>query len=137
MRKFRIALLVVLLLVLALAGAAWVARGWYREPLPLPRSPFDFEVRQGASLASVARGLRDAGVLPHAAALTWFARLRSADRTIKAGSYEIEQGVTLPELLAKLTQGDVTQTAVTIVEGATFADVRRVLRAATDVGHEG
>ena len=128
MRKSRIAFLAVLLPVLAVAGAAWVAHGWYREPLPLPRSPFDFEVRQGASLASVARGLRDAGVLPHAAALTWLARLQGADRTIKAGSYEIEQGVTLPELLAKLTQGDVTQTAVTIVEGTTFADLRRTLR---------
>ena len=127
MRKSRIALLVVLLLALAVAGAAWVAHGWYREPLPLPRSPFDFEVRQGASLASVARRLRDAGVLPHAAALTWLARLQGADRTIKAGSYEIEQGITLPGLLAKLTQGDVTQTAVTIVEGTTFADLRRAL----------
>ena len=133
MRKFRIALLVVLLLVLALAGAAWVARGWYREPLPLPRSPFDFEVRQGASLASVARGLRDAGVLPHAAALTWLARVQGADRTIKAGSYEIEQGITLPGLLAKLTQGDVTQTSITIVEGATFADVKRALRDDVDM----
>jgi len=135
MRKFRIALLVVLLLVLALAGAAWVARGWYREPLPLPRSPFDFEVRQGASLASVARGLRDAGVLPHAAALTWLARVQGADRTIKAGSYEIEQGITLPGLLAKLTQGDVTQTAVTIVEGTTFADLRRALRENAKITH--
>ena len=118
----------------ALALAAYVK---YRQPLPLPVSPFEFDVRTGTPLATVARTLRDAGVIPHPAALTLLARVRGVDRTIKAGSYEIEQGITLPELLAKLTQGDVTQTAVTIVEGATFADVRRVLRAATDVGHEG
>ena len=44
------------------------------------------------------------------------------DRSIKAGSYEVEQGTTLPRLLARLTQGDVTQTSLVIVEGA---DVRR------------
>ena len=54
--------------------------------------------------------------------------MRGVDRAIKAGSYEIETGITLPQLLAKLTQGDVTQTALTIVEGATFADMRRALR---------
>ena len=31
-------------------------------------------------------------------------------------------------LLAKLTQGDVTQTSLTIVEGATFAELKRALR---------
>jgi UPF0755 protein len=135
MRKSRVAALVVVLL-LGLAGAAFVGRTWYREPLPLPRTPFDFEVRSGASLAAVARTLHDAGVLPQAAALTWLARLRGADRAIKAGSYEIEAGVTLPRLLEKLTQGDVTQTAVTIVEGTTFAELRRALRENARVAHE-
>ena len=109
----------------------------YRQPLPLPVSPYDFDVRPGTPLASVARTLRDAGIIPHPAALTLLARIQRVDRAIKAGSYEIAQGITLPELLAKLTQGDVTQTAVTIIEGSTFADVRRALRDATDVGHEG
>jgi UPF0755 protein len=128
MRKSRFASIVVLLLIVVLAGAGALGFAWYRKPLPLPQSPFDFEVRTGASLASVARALHDAGVLPHAVALTALGRMRSVDRTIKAGSYEIEQGITLPQLLAKLTQGDVTQTAIVIVEGSTFADLRRVLR---------
>ena len=100
--------------------------------------PYDFEVRGGASLASVARQLRDGGVLPHPAALTALARLRGVDRTIKAGNYEIEQGVTLPQLLAKLTQGDVTQTVDHDRRGR---DVRRAAarRCARqpDVGNDG
>jgi len=137
MRKSRVALLLAVMLLVAAGALALAAYVKYRQPLPLPVSPFEFDVRSGTPLATVARTLRDAGVIPHPAALTLLARVRGVDRNIKAGSYEIEQGITLPELLAKLTQGDVTQTAVTIVEGATFADVRRVLRAATDVGHEG
>jgi UPF0755 protein len=136
MRRSRVAVVVVLLRALALAGAALVGDSWYRKPLPLPRSPFDFEVRSGASLSSVARSLKEAGVLPHAAALTLLARVRGADRTIKAGSYEIETGITLPQLLGKLTQGDVTQVAVTIVEGTTFAELRRALRDSPHIGHD-
>ncbi len=136
MRKSRVAASFFIVVLVAAGAAAWVARDWYRAPLPLPTSPFDFEVRAGSSLASVARRLHDAGVLPHAAALTWLARVRGADRAIKAGSYEIEAGVTLPRLLDKLTQGDVLQTAVTIVEGTTFAELRRALRENTQLAQE-
>jgi len=137
MRKSRVALLAVLaVLVVAAALASVFALSWYREALPLPRSPFEFEVRAGAPLSTVARRLRDAGVIPHPYALTLLARAKGVDRAIKAGSYELENGITLSGLLAKLTQGDVTQTAVTIVEGTTFAEALRALRAAPDVAHE-
>ncbi len=133
MRKSSIASLFIVVLLLAGAGAGALGWTWYRTPLPLPRSPFDFEVRPGATLSSVARTLHDGGALPHAIALTALARLKGADRTIKAGSYEIERGITLPDLLARLTQGDVAQTAVTIVEGTTFAELRQALRDNPDV----
>jgi UPF0755 protein len=121
----------VALVVVALALAAAAAYGWHTlsRPLPLPRSPYDFDVRSGASLGSVARELASAGVIPHPAWLTLMARVERVDRTIKAGSYEIADGITLRGLLGKLTQGDVTQVSLTIVEGATFAQVKATLRA--------
>jgi len=121
---------------LVIAGA--VAAGWfawqaYTQPLPLPAASYAFEVRSGWPMATVARDLGAAGVLPQPWALTALARLRGVDRTIKAGSYEIDTGITLPQLLAKLTQGDVTQTSFVIVEGATFDDVKRALRGNPEV----
>ena len=136
MRKSRLAGLFILLLIVAATGVALLANAWYRKPLPLPASPFDFEVRSGASLASVARNLHDAGVIPHALALTLLARATKVDRAIKAGSYEIDAGITLPELLAKLTEGDVTQSMVTIVEGSTFAELKRALRDNPDIARQ-
>jgi len=128
-RGMRRALLALLGLAL-IAGAAVAALAWhgYHAPLPLPRAPYDFEVRAGTTLAGVAHQLGDAGVLRYPLALVALARVQHVDRSIKAGSYEIDAGITLPQLLAKLTQGDVTQTALTIVEGTTFADLRRALR---------
>jgi UPF0755 protein len=128
-KRMRRALLFVTgLLLVAALGAGALAWHWYTAPLDLPRTPYDFEIRSGANLAGVARQLHAEGVLPHPLVLVGLARLRGADRSIKAGSYEIESGITLPRLLAKLTQGDVTQTSITIVEGTTFAELRRALR---------
>jgi len=128
MRKFRVARTLLVALLIAFVGAGVVAWQWYRTPLPLPQSPFDFEVKPGSTLSAVARELHAAGAVPQPLALIALARATRVDRSIKAGSYEIEQGITLPELLAKLTQGDVTQTMLTIIEGTTFAELRDAMR---------
>ena len=89
--------------------------------------------RLGATLAAVARDLAGDGVIPHPLPLVALARWKGVDRAIKAGNYEFHSGITLPQLLSKLTQGDVTQTSLTVVEGATFADFARTLRDSRDV----
>jgi len=117
--------LALLLLAFAAAGIAW----WtVLKPLTLPQSPYEFDVKPGMSLSAVARELQGADVLPHAWPMIALARFSGVDRAIKAGSYEIETGITLRELLGRLTQGDATQTSFAIIEGTTFADVRRALR---------
>ena len=116
---------VVAFAAVAVAGAiGW----WIHQPLPLPTSPFAFDVKPGTSLRSVAGELAAAGVLPIVFPLVALARYRGADRSIKAGNYEIATGITLPELLDKLTQGDVAQTALTVIEGSTFAELAAALK---------
>ncbi len=116
--------LATLVVTAAVAGAAaW----WLSQPLPLPGAPFAFDVKPGANLKSVARDLVGAGILPHELPLVALARLREVDRSIKAGNYEVSEGITLPRLLDKLTQGDVTQTSLTVVEGSTFAELAATL----------
>lgn len=115
-----------LVLALAVCGAAywWAAA----QPLHLPASGYAFDVKAGASLRSVARDLAAAGVLPADWTLVALARITRADRTIKAGNYAVDAGTTLAGLLAKLTQGDVAQSSLAIVEGWTFRDLRAALR---------
>lgn len=129
----RIARIIALLILAAAGVTAWLAWRAYTQPLPLPVAPYAFDVRPGASLGSVARELGAAGALPQPLALIALARMRGADRAIKAGSYEIDTGITLPQLLSKLTAGDVTQTSLVIVEGASFGEVKRLLRGNPDV----
>jgi len=125
----RIARTVAVALLLLATGVAGVAWWTIMTPLTLPQSPFAFEVKPGMSLSAVARELQGANVLPQSWPMIALARAQGVDRAIKAGSYEIETGITLRELLGRLTQGDATQTSFVIIEGTTFADVRRALRA--------
>jgi UPF0755 protein len=121
------------LLVLALLACA--AAYWWvtRQPLPLPEQPFGLTVRSGATLRAVAHELTGAGVLPADWTLVALGRLEGVDRNIKAGNYEVPAGTTLAGLLAKLTQGDVTQTSFIIVEGWSLRDLRAALRGEADV----
>jgi UPF0755 protein len=121
------------LLLLASAAAAFGYWWSAMRPLPLPADPYNFSVRSGATLRSVAHELAGAGVLPADWPLVLLARWRGVDRTIKAGNYEVTSGTTLMGLLAKLTQGDVMQTSFTIVEGWTMRDLREALRGSADL----
>jgi UPF0755 protein len=118
-----------------LAAVALAAAGgwWMQRPLELPVSPYAFDVRTGSSLRGVARQLAAAGVIAHELPLVALARWRGVDRAIKAGNYEIATGITLPRLLDRLTQGEVTLSALTIVEGTTFAELRRALASDANV----
>ena len=94
--------------------AAW----WtLTRPLTLPQPIVAFEVKPGMSLSAVARELQAADVVPQSWPMIVLARWRGVDRAIKAGSYEIDTGITLPQLLGRLTQGDATQTSFAIIEG--------------------
>ena len=119
----------VLALLAVAAAYVWVTR----HTLPLPEQPFAFTVRSGATLRSVAHELTGAGVLPADWTLVALARLKGVDRTIKAGNYEIPAGTPMSVLLDKLTQGDMTQTSFTIVEGWSMRDLREALRAQADI----
>jgi UPF0755 protein len=121
--------------LIAVALAAGAAAWWWvtQWPLPLPQEPYALTVRSGASLRAVAHELTAAGVLPADWTLVALGRLERVDRMIKAGNYEIPGGTTLAGLLAMLSQGDVTQASITIVEGWTFRDLKQALRADGDV----
>lgn len=125
-RAARATALAILLLMVGIACFGW----WlFTRSLTLPQTPFAFEVKPGMTLSAVARELQGANVLTQSWPMVALARLQGVDRTIKAGSYEIESNITLRELLARLTQGDITQASFVIIEGTTFADLKRALRA--------
>jgi len=113
-----------LLAALAVGGAGW---WWLHQPMRLLQSPLDLSIEPGTLPRSVAQAVRDAGVDVNPDLLyAWF-RVSGEGRLIKAGSYELEKGITPLRLLDKLARGEESLRAVTLVEGWNIRQVRAAL----------
>lgn len=115
------------LVVLTLALGGW-AFWWVNHSLPLAAPTLDLSVEPGTTPRGVAQATVDSGVKTSADMLYWWFRLSAQARLIKAGSYELEAGLTPYSLLAKLTRGEEALRSVTLVEGWTFKQVRAALQ---------
>ncbi|HWP12690.1 MAG TPA: endolytic transglycosylase MltG [Ramlibacter sp.] len=125
MRRFLLTVfLLVSLAVLATGGwALW----WVYQPLRLPTPTVDLSIDPGTLPRGVAQAVQEAGVDVNPELLYWWFRLSGQDRQIKAGSYELEAGITPHRLLSKLARGEESLRAVTLVEGWNFRQVRAAL----------
>lgn len=126
MRRFLLA--VFLLVSFAVLGAGGSALWWVYKPLRLPAPAVDLSIETGTLPRGVAQAVKDAGVDVHPGLLYLWFRLSGQDRSIKAGSYELERGITPHRLLAKLARGEEAMRAVTLVEGWTFRQLRAALQ---------
>lgn len=110
-----------LLLAAAAGGVAW---WWLNRPLPLASDTVELSIEPGTTPRAVADAWVQAGVKVHPLALYEWFRWSGQARLIRAGSYEIARGTTARSLLLKMVQGDVTASAVRLIEGWTFKQLR-------------
>ena len=124
-----------LMLAAALAFLGWMAY-FAMQPVRLQSSPLDFTIPPGSTMRSASRQIEEAGAAMPAWQFTLLGRSLGKAAEIKAGSYEIAQGITPMQLLEKLTRGDVTQAEIVLLEGWTFRQMRAALDAHTNVRHD-
>lgn len=98
------------------------------QPLSLPEASRTLLVAQGETLTSVVNNLANEGVIHNPDWLLMFAKLQK-QTSIRAGEYELSQGLTGETLLQRLASGRVVQYQVTFIEGSTLADNMKVLAA--------
>lgn len=129
--KRRFAAAVTFLAALAAAFAYYVTR-----PLMLPQVPYEFTLKHGSSLKSVAHQLAESGVLQEPYSFIFLVRTLGKASAIKAGNYQLNQDISILGLFRKLTQGDVTQSEITFIEGWTFKQMRQALDAHSGIRHD-
>ena len=131
MKKF---LLCLVLAVLAVAAALVGIGQWYaKQPLKAARGAAEFTVPRGAGMRQAAEAIRRAGVGVDPRLLTWLARATGRGEQIKAGTYEVQSGITPWQLIDKLEAGDVARSSVRLVEGWTFRQIRAALEKHPDL----
>lgn len=116
-----------LLLLLAACVAAGDAAWWLNRPLDLAVDRVEVSIEPGTSPRGIAQAWVRAGVqAPPLMLYEWF-RWSGQSRQIRAGSYEIERGVTPVMLLEKMVQGDEVLATVRLIDGWTFRQFRAEL----------
>ncbi|MBV6476081.1 MAG: endolytic transglycosylase MltG [Rhodocyclaceae bacterium] len=120
---------------IALLFVGWMAY-FALSPLRLNTAVLDFAIQSGSPLRAASRQIAQAGVPIADWQFTLLGRILGKAAGIKAGSYEISQGITPLQLLEKITKGDVTQTEILLLEGWTFRQMRATLDAHPDIRHD-
>jgi UPF0755 protein len=119
-----------LVLCVLAAGAAVATYRWasdaYASPGPLEQVT-RVEVASGSSVRGVTNQLGRQGAIANARAVTLYLRLHGMHPRIKAGTYELPAHISPAEIFRMMEQGAVVLEQLTVVEGSTFADLRRSL----------
>jgi UPF0755 protein len=127
-------------LVAAIAVGSWLVFDWSRfarTPLSVPVAGQSIDVARGASFKDIVRDLRDRGAT-RASPLYWRVlsiEMRASGR-LHAGEYLLRAGMTPRDLIGDMANGKVMQRNFTIVDGWSFADVRRALGATDTLSHD-
>jgi len=132
MKLWRSLFLVMVLLAAAAAAGVW---WWLNHPLQLVRDSVEISIEPGTSPREVALAWVQAGVATSPQWLYEWFRWSGKSRNIRAGSYEIERGVTPQQLLDKMVRGDEVLSTVRLIDGWTFRQWRAELARSPDMKH--
>src|SRR5581483_969727 len=132
-------LLIALLFVATLAvGGAYVGYNWVRNEYAAAgptQAPVRIQVEPGASVHAVINRLGAQGVLHNYRAVQLYLRLNRLHPKMEIGTYEIPAHASPADIITMFDQGKVVLEQLTIVEGTTFADLRRALDSDPSVTH--
>lgn len=117
--------------------------GWYWQkintfsetPIYFVEESIDYEIKPGMSLTKVAQQLEQIGLIVSHQDFVWMVRLQGLPKTVQAGLYQINSGLSAKEILLLFAQGQVKQYAFTIVEGWTFNQLLTALAATPHLEH--
>ncbi len=123
-------------LMLISVGLIGASAYWVYRPLPLTAETIDLSIEPNTSVRGIAKAAVQAGVEVSPDVLFLFFRLSGQSRALRAGSYEINQGATPLDVLRKLTRGEESLRAVSLIDGWTFRQFRAALNKAEGLKHD-
>ncbi len=105
------------------------------RPQALPTVPFEFSIQSGSSLKTVAHQLAQANFLQQETLFVLLVRVLGKADKVKGGDYALQAPVSMLELLEIISEGQVQQSQVSVIEGWTFRQFRAALDAHPDLKH--
>jgi UPF0755 protein len=109
---------------------------WVLRPLPMRGATVDLSIEPQTPVRGIAKAIAQAGIDVDSDVVFLFFRLSGQSRALRAGSYEITQGDTALDLLRKLTRGEESLKAISLIDGWTFRQFRAALTKAEGLKHD-
>jgi UPF0755 protein len=106
------------------------------QPLSIANLPYEFSLKQGSSLKSAARKMKEAGVLSNDTSFILLARVMGKASQIKPGNYQLDKPLTPLQLLDVISKGRVEQSEVIVIEGWSFRQLRAALDETSTLRHD-
>jgi UPF0755 protein len=128
MRKALLGLLALLVIAAGTAAIYWQRTGVLMREAGPHTQPVQLVVKPGATVRAVLGELEALGAIANRRAIEVQLKVRGAPQ-IKTGKYEIPAQASPAEILRQLAEGRVLLESLTVVEGWTFAEMRRVVEA--------
>ncbi|MCK5896897.1 MAG: endolytic transglycosylase MltG [Cocleimonas sp.] len=124
-------LLFLLLITIAIGGV--VGNYFYKDYIgqQLKEDVASFTIEKGSSIRQVANDLEQQDLFTPAIAFVVLAKLSKQARKIKAGEFSLKKGMTASEVLRHFTSGATIQYQTTLIEGKTFKEIIKVIKADT------
>ena len=117
-------------IVAVVATGAVVVAGYFQWSSNQPvNGATSFTIDAGDGVSVVARKLADRRIVDEPYSFIVWSYLSGSTAALKAGEYEIDDGMSLRRLLARFVAGDVVTYSVTLVEGWTFEQFLSTLSA--------
>ncbi|MBC7513102.1 MAG: endolytic transglycosylase MltG [Herminiimonas sp.] len=98
--------------------------------------PIDFTIAPGSGVRGSTEQIAAAGVPSNPWLLELIARATGKSTRMKAGSYTLKPGTTPLRLIDQLVRGEFAQESLAIIEGWTFAQMRRAIAAHPALKHD-
>ncbi|HKU18695.1 MAG TPA: endolytic transglycosylase MltG [Candidatus Saccharimonadales bacterium] len=121
----------VAVLVIALVGATMVVRHAYFESLkPLSSTNQTTQlvtIEKGSTVDGIATQLKKAGLIRSAWAFKLYVSSKNVRDALEAGTYSLDPGQSVPQIVSQLTHGKVATDLVTILPGQRLDQIRATL----------
>jgi UPF0755 protein len=123
------------LIVLGFLASCWIIY-FANIPVRLPQSPYEFTLKHGSSLRTIARQFSTEGLISEPWSFIVLAKSFGREGEIKAGNYQLDHEITPFQLLQKITKGDVSQSSIVFIEGWNFSQLRKALDEHPAIRHD-
>jgi UPF0755 protein len=120
---------IALLMLLGVGVAVFLGHEVLTPTVEIQAAPVPVEIPAHDGILTIASRLSQAGAIRSRTGFVMLAVFRGTARYLKAGEYELDRGATTFGVLTQLEAGRVKQHVVLLPEGATVAELARVLEA--------